>query len=192
MSSMHPEGDGRRKRAVPRIYPIKPMALAIAWVVAAAPVYAQTSRPNAGQLLQQTAPAVPAPTQGQNQGVIAPAAPGAPQSESTAAVHVQTIRFLGNTHIDEASLRKAIGQIGRVEGTSATLAQLQALADAVTDYYRQHGYFVAVAYVPRQTVDDGVVTIQVLEGKLDQVHVNRSGGYDPARVQRYGQDGLCG
>lgn len=192
MSSMHPEGDGRRKRAVPRTYPIKPVAFAIAWVVAAAPIYAQTSRPNAGQLLQQTAPAVPVPAQGQNQGVVAPAAPGAPQSESTSAVRVQTIRFHGNTHIDDASLRKAIAQIGSVEGTSATLAQLQALADAVTRYYRQQGYFVAVAYVPRQTVDDGVVTIEVLEGKLDQVHVDHSGGYDPARVQRYGQDGLCG
>jgi len=189
---MHPEGDGRRKRVVPRSYPIKPVAFAIAWVVAAAPGYAQTSRPNAGQLLQQTAPVVPSPTQGQNQGVIAPAAPGAPQQESTSTVHVQTIRFHGNTHIDDASLRKAIAQIGSVEGTSATLAQLQSLAGVVTRYYRKHGYFVAVAYVPRQTVDDGVVTIEVLEGKLDQVHVNRSGGYDPVRVQRYGQDGLCG
>lgn len=189
---MHPERTGHHRWATWRMYAIKPMALAIAWIIAAAPVGAQTSRPNAGQLLQQTAPTVTPPPPGRNQGVVAPAAPGAPQSESTATVKVEAIRFAGNTHIDDASLRQAIPGISRLQGTSATLAQLQALADAVTRYYRQHGYFVAVAYIPRQTVEGGVITIQVLEGKLDQVHVGRSGGYAPARVQRYGDDALCG
>jgi hemolysin activation/secretion protein len=115
----------------------------------------------------------------------------ASQPESTATVSVKAIRFSGNAHIDDASLRAAIAQIEQMQGHAVTLAQLDALADAVTRYYRQHGYFVAVAYVPRQTVEDGVVTIQVLEGKLDQVHVARNGGYDPARLQRYGNEGLC-
>jgi hemolysin activation/secretion protein len=170
----------------------RPLALAAALMVAMAPAWAQTTRPNAGQLLQQTAPTLPPPPQGQSQSVTAPAAPNAAQAASTAMVQVKAIHFAGNTHIDDASLRRAIPELDRAQGSSATLAQLQSLADAVTRYYRQHGYFVAVAYVPRQTVEDGVVTIQVLEGKLDQVHVGRSGGYDPARVQRYGEDGLCG
>jgi hemolysin activation/secretion protein len=161
-------------------------------MIAMTPTWAQTTRPNAGQLLQQTAPALPPPPQGQSQGVAAPAAPNAAQAASTATVQVKVIRFVGNTHIDDASLRRAIPEIDRAQGSSATLGQLQSLADAVTRYYRQRGYFVAVAYVPRQTVEDGTVTIQVLEGKLDQVQVGRSGGYDPARVQRYGEDGLCG
>jgi hemolysin activation/secretion protein len=170
----------------------RPLALAAALMVAMTPTWAQTTRPNAGQLLQQTAPALPPPPQGQSQSVTAPAAPNAAQAASTATVQVKAIRFVGNTRIDDAGLRRAIPEIDRTQGSSATLAQLQSLADAVTRYYRQRGYFVAVAYVPRQTVEDGTVTIQVLEGKLDQVHVGRSGGYDPARVQRYGEDGLCG
>lgn len=185
---MKPANRGKRED----VLGIRPLALATALMVAMAPTWAQTTRPNAGQLLQQTAPALPPPPQGQSQGVAAPAAPNAAPAASTATVEVKAIRFAGNTHIDDASLRRAIPEIDRAQGTSATLAQLQSLADAVTRYYRQRGYFVAVAYVPRQTVEDGVVTIQVLEGKLDQVHVGHSGGYDPARVQRYGEDGLCG
>lgn len=152
----------------------------------------QTTRPNAGQLLQQTVPTLP-PAVGRNQGVTQPSLPEVHrQAESTATVQVRAIRFSGNTHIDDASLRQAIPQIDRFQGKAATLAQLNDLADAVTRYYRRRGYFVAVAYVPRQTVEDGVVTIDVLEGKLDQVHVGRSGGYDPARLQRYADEALCG
>ncbi|GLQ91693.1 ShlB/FhaC/HecB family hemolysin secretion/activation protein [Dyella acidisoli] len=169
----------------------RPIALAIALTMAVTPVMAQTSRPNAGQLLQQTAPTLPPPVRGQNQGVKAPGAPGVPQSESAVMIQVKTIRFSGNTHIDDASLRRAIPEIDRTQGTAASLSQLQALAAAVTHYYRQRGYFVAVAYVPRQSVEDGVVTIAVLEGKLDQTHVSRTGGYDPARLQRYEDSALC-
>lgn len=175
-----------------RMLRLKPIALATILMVTVSPVLAQSTRPNAGQLLQQTSPAPPPSMQGQNQGITAPGVPGAPPSESAATVQVNAIRLSGNTHIDDASLRQAIPEIGRLQGASATLAQLQAVADAITRYYREHGYFVAVAYVPRQTVENGVITIQVLEGKVDQVHVGRSGGYDPARLQHYGDGALCG
>ena len=155
------------------------------------PAHAQTTRPNAGQLLQQTAPTSP-PVQGRNQGVMSPELPAQQASASTATVPVKTIRFSGNAHIGDAELRRAIPQIGQLEGTSAGLAQLDVLALAVTRYYRQRGYFVAVAYVPRQTVEDGAVTIAVLEGKLDQTRVGQSGGYDPARLRRYEEAVLCG
>ncbi|MET3650681.1 ShlB/FhaC/HecB family hemolysin secretion/activation protein [Dyella japonica] len=154
-------------------------------------VQAQTTRPNAGQLLQQTAPASPA-VQGRNQGVTSPAPTEQKSSTSSATVLVKAIHFSGNAHVDDASLRHSVPEIGQLEGTSATMAQLDALAVAVTRYYRERGYFVAVAYVPKQTVEDGVATIAVLEGKLDKTRAGQDGGYDPARVQRYVDEALCG
>jgi hemolysin activation/secretion protein len=175
-----------------RRMPLKLTALAVA-LMGVVPAWAQTSRPNAGQLLQQTAPALPPPAPGKNQGVVPPPAPPASsQPASTATVQVKAIHLSGNAHIDEATLRKAVPQIDQIQGTSATLAQLNSLAEAITQYYRQRGYFLAVAYVPRQAVNDGVVTIAVLEGKLDQIRIGRSGGYDPARLQRYADAALCG
>jgi len=160
-------------------------------LLAVTSAHAQTSRPTAGQLLQQTAP-TPPPVENRNQGVTAPTLPAQQPSASTATILVKTIRFSGNEHIDEASLRGAIPQVAQLEGTAAGMAQLDALALAVTHYYRQRGYFVAVAYVPRQTVDDGVVTIAVLEGRLDQTRMGQSGGYDAAHLQRYEEQALCG
>ncbi|WP_179255525.1 ShlB/FhaC/HecB family hemolysin secretion/activation protein [Burkholderia sp. HI2714] len=167
------------------------LATLSAAILPAMSAQAQTTRPNAGQLLQQTAPA-PVPVQRENRGVVSPAVPTPQASASTATISVKAIRFSGNEHIDEANLRRAIPQISQLEGTTVGLAQLDALALAVTHYYRQRGYFVAVAYVPRQTVEDGTVTIAVLEGKLDQVRVEQSGGYGPAYLHHYEVEALCG
>ncbi|WP_162299686.1 ShlB/FhaC/HecB family hemolysin secretion/activation protein [Marinospirillum perlucidum] len=50
-----------------------------------------------------------------------------------------------------------------------TIGQLEAAAARVTNYYRARGLILAKAVVPVQTVEDGLVTIQVIEGKLGQV-----------------------
>ena len=50
-----------------------------------------------------------------------------------------------------------------------TVGRLQEVADAVTQYYREHGLIIAQAFVPVQEVADGSVTIQVMEGLLGQV-----------------------
>ena len=42
-------------------------------------------------------------------------------------------------------------------GPDKTFADLQAAADAVTDYLRDHGYFVAQAFLPEQKIQDGVI-----------------------------------
>jgi hemolysin activation/secretion protein len=58
-----------------------------------------------------------------------------------------------------------------------TINQLQAIADEVSVYYRERGFFIAQAIVPAQEVRDGVVTLQVLEGKLEDVRVENNVAY---------------
>lgn len=50
-----------------------------------------------------------------------------------------------------------------------TLGMLQEAADRVAAQYRARGFLLAQAYVPEQTVMDGVVVIRVVEGRLDRV-----------------------
>lgn len=50
-----------------------------------------------------------------------------------------------------------------------TIGQIQDVAAAVTERYRSAGFILAQAIVPAQEVDDGVVTIEVFEGKLGAV-----------------------
>lgn len=50
-------------------------------------------------------------------------------------------------------------------------ADLEDIAHQITRFYRQHGLILARAYIPAQTVKDGVVTFSVLEGRLGRVLV---------------------
>jgi len=50
-----------------------------------------------------------------------------------------------------------------------TIGNLQQIADEVTRYYRSKGFILAQAYLPAQTVSDGNVVIQVIEGMIGKV-----------------------
>lgn len=54
-------------------------------------------------------------------------------------------------------------------GQKTTLGDVRAIANAISAYYRNAGYVLSRAIVPPQRVADGVVTIQVVEGYVDQV-----------------------
>ncbi len=49
---------------------------------------------------------------------------------------------------------------------------LQAAADVITQYYRNAGFFLALAYLPQQTIKQGKVEIAILEGHLDGSHLS--------------------
>jgi hemolysin activation/secretion protein len=59
------------------------------------------------------------------------------------------------------------------------IGQLQQLANKITDLYRTKGFIVAHAFIPVQTVEDGIVTIQVLEGVLGRILVEGNKKYKP-------------
>jgi hemolysin activation/secretion protein len=56
-------------------------------------------------------------------------------------------------------------------GTEVSIAQLEALAEAVGAAYRSRGFALSQALLPPQTVEDGVVTIRVIEGFVDRVTI---------------------
>ena len=60
-----------------------------------------------------------------------------------------------------------------------SIGELQELANKITDYYRTKGFIIAHAFIPVQTVEDGIVTIQVLEGVLGRILVEGNKKYKP-------------
>ena len=58
-----------------------------------------------------------------------------------------------------------------------TVGRLQALADEVSEYYRERGLVLAYAILPVQQVEDGEVAIQVFEGRLGRVLVEGNAVY---------------
>lgn len=60
-----------------------------------------------------------------------------------------------------------------------SVAELEDVADAVQARMREHGYFLAAAYLPAQRLAEGVARIDVMPGRLGDIVVE---GGDPAPV----------
>lgn len=71
------------------------------------------------------------------------------------------------THEDMQALIELVREQNRNRGLS--FADLEEVANVLTQYYRQRGLFLARVLLPAQEVTDGVVTFTVMEGRLGQV-----------------------
>lgn len=81
---------------------------------------------------------------------------------------VTEIEVVGSSIFDGATLDEIVGPY---ENRQTTLAELQQLADAITQRYLNEGYITSRAVVSAQTIVDGVVEIQVIEGALEAIQV---------------------
>lgn len=141
-------------------------ALALASSVALAQV-----RPDAGQVLEQTreplrlpppreADVLPRPPDPK------PALPVQPQLRVT----VKRFVFTGNTVYSEAFLQPIVQEY---LGRQLNFDDLVEAATQVRAYYRERGYFLAQAYLPEQTIRDGVVEIGIIEGRIGEIEIVR-------------------
>jgi len=73
-------------------------------------------------------------------------------------------------------------RLQRLQGL--TIGQLQGIADGITKYYHDKGYFLARAVIPAQEIKDGVVNIRVLEGRLEKVQTAGNKMYSDQTLAR--------
>jgi hemolysin activation/secretion protein len=90
-------------------------------------------------------------------------------SQAGPSVRVTVLHVTGHTAYSEAQLLLATGF---VPGNDLTLPQLRAFAARISDYYHLRGFILAQAYLPAQDVQDGAVTIDVIEGRYGTVAVH--------------------
>lgn len=130
--------------------------------------------PDAGSLLQQIEKNRPPPLPQKSQQDLQPA-PAPLQQLPGVAVTVTEFRFQGNRLLGSDVLRQAVTPF---LGRPLTFQELQNAALAVADTYRQQGWIVR-AYLPRQEIDGGIVTIQIVEALFGGA---RSSGGEPGRM----------
>ena len=65
-----------------------------------------------------------------------------------------------------------------------TLGMIEVVADTITRYYRERGFILAKAYIPKQHVRDGVVTITLMLGQLGEVEVKNNKHYSEKLIKR--------
>jgi hemolysin activation/secretion protein len=86
----------------------------------------------------------------------------------TATVNVTRFTFSGNVSQSAEQLAPLVAGFA---GQALTLDQLNDAARTIRRHYRDHGWFLAQAYIPAQAPRDGVVDIAVLEGRIDKVTI---------------------
>lgn len=106
----------------------------------------------------------------------------APAPRSNTQVQVKAFAFSGNTVLSQEQLQ-AIAQPHLKP--MMTLAEIQDIAELITQRLRADGYLVASAVVPAQKVKDGVVRIDILEGKLESLRIIGNQRYAEERLQSY-------
>lgn len=110
-------------------------------------------------VLPTPAPITPAPT------TPTPTTP-TPTPETT--ISVKRVEVTGSTILRQQDLQPITS---KVEGRAVTLEELRGVADQITQLYLNQGFITSRAILVDQTIADGVVTIRVVEGGLEQIDI---------------------
>ncbi|UZQ55266.1 BamA/TamA family outer membrane protein [Trichothermofontia sichuanensis B231] len=102
-------------------------------------------------------------------------------SQPGPSVLIKDIQVIGSTVFSDDRLN-AITQ--PYEGKFLTLEELQRVADEITQLYLNEGYITSRAILANQEIRDGVVRIQVVEGRLEEIQVEGTQRLNPAYVRR--------
>lgn len=81
---------------------------------------------------------------------------------------VERFEVVGSTVFDDAEL---VAVVAPFTGRTLTFAELMDARSAVTQLYIEAGYVSSGAVIPPQTLNDGVVEIQVVEGSLEAIEI---------------------
>lgn len=88
-------------------------------------------------------------------------------------------------HVDPVDVQKLVFLIREQRRQRGiTLGMIETVADTITRYYRERGFILAKAYIPKQHVRDGVVTITLLLGQLGEVTTNNNKLYSDRIIKR--------
>lgn len=75
--------------------------------------------------------------------------------------------------------------LARLEGREVTLDEVNQVADLITQRYRKAGFLLVRTYVPAQRLEDGVLRLRVVEGKVNEVHIR---GDSNQAMERYARN----
>ena len=90
--------------------------------------------------------------------------------------------FSGNSVFSSEELSSLTKEF---ENTQMGINALKNVASIITKFYRDNGYFVARAYLPAQTLKDGIVEIAIIEGAYGGFKIKNSSLVNESEPQGY-------
>jgi hemolysin activation/secretion protein len=139
----------------------------LALLMAAAPLAALAlEAPDAGKTLEGLKkPELAQPQKDYKDIVIQQPSPSTQADQST-RFPIAKLRLTGELPVPESQLKNLLQDSLNKE---LTLADLNGLAAKLSNYLHDQGYIVATAYIPAQTIQDGIVEITVVPGKYGNI-----------------------
>ncbi|MEM8675846.1 MAG: ShlB/FhaC/HecB family hemolysin secretion/activation protein [Cyanobacteria bacterium P01_G01_bin.67] len=105
--------------------------------------------------------------------------------ESEVEFEVKEFKLEGNTVLDEAAVAVVFQ---KYRDRSLSFADLLELETELTKLYTDNGYINSGVVIPSQNVNQGVITLQAIEGQIDTINVNVDGrlreNYIRSRLRR--------
>jgi hemolysin activation/secretion protein len=158
-------------QSVQSVQSMKPLLISLLILSPFTALAADFAAPGAGSMLQQLQPTQSAAPSSGNTGLTIEQK-NAGQLPPSAPFTVKTLLISGNEKIDTKTLHALVAD---AEGQTITLPRLTELAARITGYYRDHGYPLARAFIPAQTIQSGIVRIEVMEARYGKIQLdNRS------------------
>ena len=135
------------------------------WTAAAAPLEVMENTTTPGGVKEHTLPPqeTPKPTIKVEQAVVKP------DSTDATKIHVAQIRVTGQDLYKDEALQPLLQE---AYGKDLTLAELEHYARKVSQYFHRQGYLVARTILPPQSIENGVVEMQVLVGRYGNVRID--------------------
>ena len=129
---------------------------------------AQQSQPSDRFLQPDAQPLTPLPEE--TKPLLSPtpaeASPSIPEPDaSDVTISVTRIDVMGSTVFDPQQFTPILEPL---EGQVVSLSELQNAADKITELYVTEGYLTSRAILAEQDIVDGIVQIQVIEGRLQE------------------------
>lgn len=153
---------------------LKPLLIALLSL----PLAAQAAAPDAGTILQEIRQVAPPSPTSSDTGLKIESAGDKNLSVSSPFL-VKSIKITGNTLFDTAVLHALIFE---AEGKTLTLAQLNEFAGRISDYYHSHGFLLARAIIPAQTISAGEVIIEVIEANYGKINLDNKSRVNDALI----------
>lgn len=95
-------------------------------------------------------------------------------SENKNTIEVKQLNIKGNGILPHQKFEPVLK---KYEGKTLTLDELNQVAREVQNIYHQHGYKTTQVFIPPQDVENGIVVIQVSEGKIGVVAIEGNHAY---------------
>lgn len=96
------------------------------------------------------------------------------------SVFVRRFEFVGSTVFSSQELSELLKNY---TGRNISFAELLQARSAVTQLYVKRGYITSAAFIPPQTLENGVIRIQVIEGSLEDIKITGTRRLNPGYVR---------